>query len=291
MNIDNRLVLPDGRTLAYAKFGKPDGFPVMYFHGAPSSRLEPSILGDDAWRDLGLRVVAPDRPGMGGSDFQLNRGFSDWPKDVVSLADSLGWQQFSVMGFSGGGAYAAVCAAKIPERLRAAVIVSGGWQMNLKDAQDLPITNRLVWILASRAPFMLPLLLKFMGKAPGTREQELAQAKKIFPAADYAALEPPGRLEAFGDVLRESLRQGTKGAAWDMRLYGCEFDFRLDEIRMPLKLFHGVQDANVPVGMVRRIAGELPKAELVTYEDDAHISTLCNHLDEFAAALIPKLQH
>lgn len=286
MNIDNHIILPDGRKLAYAEFGKPDGFPVMYLHGAPSSRLEPALLGDDAWRDLGLRVIAPDRPGMGGSDFQPNRGFSDWPKDVVSLADALELDEFSVLGFSGGGGYVAACAAKISERLRAAVIVSGGWQMNLRDARDLPVTNRLVWILASRAPFMLPLLLKFMGKAPGTREQELAQAKKIFPAADYAALEPPGRLEAFGEVLRASLHQGTKGAAWDMRLYGREFDFRLDEIRMPLKLFHGEQDANVPIAMVRRIAAELPNAQLVTYENEAHISTLCNHLDEVARALV-----
>ena len=286
MNTENHLALPDGRKLAYAEFGNPHGYPVLYFHGAPSSRLEPLLLGDNAWQKLGLRVIAPDRPGMGRSDFQPNRGFSDWPGDVAFLADALGLEQFSVLGFSGGGGYAAACAARIPERLNAAVIVSGGWRMNLLEARDLPVTNRLVWILTSRAPFLLPLLLKFMGKPPGTREQELAQAKKIFPPADFAALEPPGRLEVFGQVLRESLQQGTKGPAWDMRLYGREFDFRLSEISMPLKLFQGEQDENVPIAMVRRIAAELPSAQLVTYENEAHISTLCNHLDDFAAALV-----
>ena len=40
-NLARDILLPDGRLLGYAEFGKPDGHPVLYFHGAPSSRLEP----------------------------------------------------------------------------------------------------------------------------------------------------------------------------------------------------------------------------------------------------------
>lgn len=136
MNTENRIVLPDGRTLAYAEFGQADGYPVLYFHGAPSSRLEPLLIGDEAFVRLGLRVIAPDRPGIGGSDFQRGRGFSHWPSDVVSLADALGLGQFALLGNSGGGPYVAVCAARIPNRIRAAVIVSGGWRMDWPEATD-----------------------------------------------------------------------------------------------------------------------------------------------------------
>ena len=108
------ITLPDGRRLAYAEFGTPDGRPVLYFHGAPSSRLEPLLVGDDAWRANGLRVIAPDRPGVGLSDFLPKRGFSQWPNDVVALADALGLERFGVIGMSGGGGYVAACAAKIP---------------------------------------------------------------------------------------------------------------------------------------------------------------------------------
>ena len=90
MKTDNLLTLPDGRKLAYGEFGKPDGYPVLYFHGTPSSRLEPLMIGDEVFRQVGIRVIAPDRPGVGGSDFQLNREFSDWPKDVEFLADAVG---------------------------------------------------------------------------------------------------------------------------------------------------------------------------------------------------------
>jgi pimeloyl-ACP methyl ester carboxylesterase len=287
MITESQVTLPDGRRLAYAEYGEPGGRPVMYFHGAPSSRLEPLLIGDDVLSRLGLRVIAPDRPGMGGSDFQPKRGFSDWPKDVVALADALGLGQFAVLGNSGGGGYVAVCAARIPERLSAAVIVSGGWRMDWPEAKNnVPFVNRIVFILAAEAPLLLRLLLKLMLLSPeGEREKELAQLKKRVPAADYAAFAEPGRVEALGRMIREAMRQGTKGAAWDMRLYVRKFDFRLDEIKMPVKMFHGERDVNSPIALVRRVVAELPTANLVTYENDAHLSTLCNHFDEFAAAL------
>jgi pimeloyl-ACP methyl ester carboxylesterase len=96
MKTDDVMTLPDGRKLAYAEFGKPDGYPVLYCHGAPSSRLEPLSLGDDVLSQLGLRVICPDRPGIGQSDFQSDRGFSGWPRDVVFLTEALGLDRFSV---------------------------------------------------------------------------------------------------------------------------------------------------------------------------------------------------
>jgi pimeloyl-ACP methyl ester carboxylesterase len=290
VNTENQITLNDGRKLAYAEFGKPDGYPVMYFHGAPSSRLEPLLIGDEGFSRFGLRVISPDRPGMGRSDFQPNRGFSHWPKDVIALGDALGLGQFAVLGNSGGGPYVAVCAARIPERLSAAVIVSGGWRMDWPEAKNnMPFVNRLVLTLADKAPFMLRLLLKAMESfSTGEREKELAQLRKRVPPADYAAFEKPGRVEALSKMIHECMRQGTKGAAWDMGLYMRQFDFQLDEIQMPLKMFHGEQDVNAPIALVRRVVSELPSAKLVTYENEAHLSTLCNHMDEITHALVNK---
>lgn len=292
MNTENFLALPDGRKLAYAEFGQADGHTVLYFHGVPSSRLEPLLIGDEALIRLGLRVIAPDRPGIGGSDFQPGRGFSHWPSDVACLADALGLGQFAVLGNSGGGPYVAACAARIPDRLRAAVIVSGGWRMDWPEATNgLPFVNRLVMILARRAPFLLRLVLSTMGGiAQSERDKELKQFSTRMPPADYAAIEKPGRLEAFGTSMRECMRQGTKGVAWDMGLYVREFDFRLDEVRTPLVWFHGEQDMNAPIALVRRVVAGLPAARLVTYQNEAHLSTLCNHFDEIAHALMSQPQ-
>src|SRR5262249_30694818 len=152
---------------------------------------------------------------------------------------------------------------------------------------NLPFVNRLVMTLAGKAPLLLRLLLKSMAaSAGGEREKELAQLKKRVPPADYTAFEQLGRLEAFSKVIRECMRHEPEGAAWDMRLYVREFDFKLDEIRMPLQLFHGEQDMNAPIAVARRAVSEVPSARLVPYKGEAHLSALCNHIDEIARALV-----
>jgi len=85
--VDDLLALPDGRSLAYAEFGDPDGRPVLFFHATP-----------------GVRLIAPDRPGVGRSTPQPHRRLLDWPDDVRHLADALGLERFAVVGFSNGGA-------------------------------------------------------------------------------------------------------------------------------------------------------------------------------------------
>jgi pimeloyl-ACP methyl ester carboxylesterase len=71
-----------------------------------------------------VRLIMPERPGIGRSDTKERRTLSDWPTDVVALADALGVGRFAVLGVSAGGPYAASCAALIPQRLTAVGIVS-----------------------------------------------------------------------------------------------------------------------------------------------------------------------
>jgi len=286
MSREGQVVLADGRTLAFTEFGPSTGRPVFYFHGAPSSRLEPSLVGEAVFERLNLRIISPDRPGMGHSDFQPSRSFSDWPADMIVLADFLDVKRFSVLGNSGGAGYAVACAALIPERLDAAVIVSGAWQMNRPEAKGLPFINRLVWLLAEWAPWLLRLLLNTMrSTSPINRHKELSGLKARVPAADYQAFESPGRLEAFVLTLRESLRQNTMGATWDMQLYVKPLDFRLDQIHMPLHVFHGALDMNVPLALVRSVLAGIPGATLAVYAQDAHLSMLCNHFEDFAEVI------
>ena len=72
------VTLPDGRTLAYEEYGDPDGRPVLSFHGGLSSRLD-AAPADQAALTLGVRIVSPDRPGMGLSTYQPGRRLSTGP--------------------------------------------------------------------------------------------------------------------------------------------------------------------------------------------------------------------
>jgi pimeloyl-ACP methyl ester carboxylesterase len=107
--VDDRIALPDGRLLAYAEFGDPDGRPVLFLHGTPGYRL--NIWATDAeLRSAGVRLVAPDRPGVGRSTPQPDRRLLDWADDIHHLADTLGLERFALVGFSNGGPHAAACA-------------------------------------------------------------------------------------------------------------------------------------------------------------------------------------
>jgi pimeloyl-ACP methyl ester carboxylesterase len=289
MQTEKTLTLSDGRTLSYAEYGLPGGFPVFFFHGAPSSRLEPMLVGDEMFCQCGLRIIAPDRPGMGRSTFQEGRGFSHWPADVNALADSLKIERFSVFGNSGGGPYAAVCAAKIPERLHSAVITSGAWRMDSPEVSgNLPVPNRMIWILAKRAPFLLSGMIKMMSASSSkpTTDKSLEQIKTRTPPSDFEVLMRPGVKEAFMQMSNESMRQGAKGLVWELRLYVRDWDFQLDEVQMPITLFHGKLDTSVPVALARKAASMLPGARLIVYDQDAHVSTPVKHFDEIAKELV-----
>jgi hypothetical protein len=95
---EQQLRLATGRVLAYDEHGAVDGAPIFYFPGSPSTRLEWHLFGSDALaRKLKVRVIVFDRPGLGRSDFQPGRRISDWPADVIALADRLALARFAVL--------------------------------------------------------------------------------------------------------------------------------------------------------------------------------------------------
>jgi pimeloyl-ACP methyl ester carboxylesterase len=274
--------LPDGRTLTYAEYGSSGGKPVFYFHGQSGSRLEPALLDANAFEKAGIRLIACDRPGMGGSDFQPGRGFRHWPADILALAGSLGLGKFGVFGVSGGGGYASACARLIPEQLSAAVIVSGAGQMDSPVARaSLPLMNRWMWGLAARSARWIGLFLTLtiprkQINITKIREQML----RSLPPVEAAVFEKPGRLEAFLASGAESMRQGLKGIAWDTHLCARPWDFRLEEICFPMRLLHGEADRNVPAAVARQVAVSIPGCQATFYPGEGHFSTVANHLQE-----------
>src|SRR5262245_12264798 len=123
---DDSITLRDRRTLAYTDIGAAhrDAPVVVYFHGAPTSRLD-LVAADDALAAAGVRVLSPDRPGYGGSSPDPGRTMLDHVDDVAALADRLGVRSFTVVGLSSGGPYAVAAAAHLPSRVERAVVVAG----------------------------------------------------------------------------------------------------------------------------------------------------------------------
>jgi pimeloyl-ACP methyl ester carboxylesterase len=124
--MQQRMQLSGGRTLVFDEYGTTDGFPIVYMHGTPGSRKEWLLFGTDNMVGMArVRLIVPDRPGIGLSQIQPGRMITDWADDIRQLADHLRITRFSVLGISGGCSYALVCAASMPERVVSVGIVSG----------------------------------------------------------------------------------------------------------------------------------------------------------------------
>ena len=113
-----------GRMLAWNEYGDPAGRPMLYFHGWPSSRLQGRLVHHLA-RERGLRVIAPDRPGIGRSTYEPGRRLESWPQLMADFADFLGIDRWAQLGVSGGGPYVLACAAMLGERVSASAVLCG----------------------------------------------------------------------------------------------------------------------------------------------------------------------
>jgi pimeloyl-ACP methyl ester carboxylesterase len=100
--VDHVVRLRDGRSMGYAQFGAADGFVVVNAHGGLACRLDVAAV-DDAATANGVRLISPDRPGVGLSDPAVVCTVLEWARDVGDLLDQRGVEKFAVMGWSWAG--------------------------------------------------------------------------------------------------------------------------------------------------------------------------------------------
>ena len=270
--------------MGYAEFGRPGGQPLLLCHGFPSSRLVGGLVDAEA-RALGVRVIAPDRPGHGLSDFKRRRRVAQWAPDVAALADALGLDRFAVLGVSTGGAYAAACAALLPQRVRVAGIVSGWAPPNAPRAKPgarlpfVPALGRNVRLLRR---FSLARVAKRLGKDGFSF---LDKATRDAPAADRAIIGNDAFRRVVVDDMREAFRHGARGPAHDARVVTRGWGFKLEDIRVPVWLWHGQEDRHVPPALARFLSERIPGSRATFYRAEGHLSTLVGHVSEILGAL------
>lgn len=286
--LNQQFHLPDGRKLGYDERGAPDGKPLFYFHGSPSSRVESNLfVNDEVLQSLNVRLIAVDRPGMGLSDFQPNRRFLDFPKDVLALADHLKIERFAILAYSGGGPYGEACALSIPDRLTRVGIVSGTAPLTQPGlTEGIPADNLRYFDLSREKPWLARLMLRMMGVLSRfVPERMTANALATLPEPDRATISTPEFQTGFLAMILEALRKGTRGAQHDTFLMITEWDFHPEDIQIPVLLWHGEQDKNAPIAMGRFIASAIPKREAKFYPDEGHLSLFKKHAAEFIRAL------
>jgi len=282
---DNQIKLCDGRRLGYAEFGDPRGKPLLFFHGYPGSRWDGAETGHAAER-VGVRLIAPDRPGMGLSDYQPKRRLLDWPQDVLELTNALGLEHFAVLGYSGGGPYALACAYQLDTRLRAVGVIAGIGPLTEPGALDGMVKNNIrLFQLARRTPWLLRLIFSLNRRMDTLKLMQAAVPQ--MPTVDQDVMHQPGVLEGIAKDYGEAFRQGTRGVVHEGALYASDWGFRLSEVTRPVQLWHGEQDTNAPAAMGRFQARHLPDCQATFYPADGHISIIDKHAAEILMSLIP----
>lgn len=276
---ERRVALADGRTLACLELGDAAGLPVLYFHGFPGSRLEARIAAPAASR-LGLRLLAPDRPGFGASTFQPRRSIGDWAADVAALADGLALRRFSVVGVSGGAPYALACAALLPERVARIALVCPLAPLDVAQSMTgMLAQNRMILALAAHAAPIaraaVHMLVRWMRGDTG-RYLEFMMAGMVSPDRDLFA--DPGYRALMLESVAEALRQGGRGPAWELTLIARPWDFVPGDVRMPVTLWQGLADQILPAAMARRLAAALPACEARYLPGEGHLSLVVRHI-------------
>lgn len=276
-----RLVeLSDGRRLAYTEWGDPDGFPIVHQHGMPGSRFDHEA-DEQLYRSLGVRVITPDRPGYGLSDPHPHARLVDWPPDVARLADHLGLEKFGMTALSGGGIYALACAAAIPERLTDVVVTGCPAPMQSPAAfEDMGLMTRAGAWFGANAHWLV--LGAASALAPAIRSHPeffVDNMNRDIPAPDKRWLSTALVKAGAETTAREAFRQGGWGYAQDLRLLGEPWGFPLTDIRVPVQLWHGDQDAVIPLRHSAYLASVIPSATLHVCPGEAHL-LLWTHLAE-----------
>ena len=283
----HKIRLPDDRYLGYLECGEPGGKPIFYFHGFPGSRLEVQFAHHTA-SGHNIRMIGIDRPGYGISSHKQKRTIFDWPDDVIQLADHLGIGRFSVLGVSGGGPYAAVCACKIPQRLISAGIVCGLGPINPACAIDSMLwINRLGLRIATHLPGLIKIIMQpvayLLRHKASTVVSFLARRTET---ADRIELRKSDVKAIMTATFKESMRNGSAGAARDVILYARPWGFDLRDIRLPVYLWHGNTDKIVPVSMGTFMAEIIPNCRASFYEHEGHFSLLINCMSDILVTLV-----
>ncbi|SRR5581483_7452656 len=286
------LTTADGRTLRFLEAGAPDGPVVVMQHGTPGAGLLFRSDLESAER-LGLRLVAYDRPGYGGSSPHPGRSVADAARDVAAILDELGAERFATYGVSGGGPHALACAALLPGRCAAAASVAG---VGPADAPDLD------WLEGMGEGNVEEFGVAAQGREPLTEFCETAAGQLLAAGpeglaeglrphlSDVDARALTGELAEFlSNGIAVALEQRVDGWVDDDLAFLAPWGFDLDAIHAPVLVCQGRHDLMVPPRHADWLAGHVPGAELRILPEEGHLTLVFLGVDLVHAWLRERL--
>jgi pimeloyl-ACP methyl ester carboxylesterase/1-acyl-sn-glycerol-3-phosphate acyltransferase len=288
-----KITLRDGRTLAFMDRGPRAGTPVLYFHSFQGSRLERAPGLDAVLEKLGIRLISPDRPGIGLSTPLRARTIAGWADDVRQLTDGvLGpGRDFSILGFSAGATYALAC-GQLP-RLRAVALVSGlglphliaTWRRFSREALRILFSAKLAEF---RPAVFLRIEKKQRDRVFEQWESYVEQVRRELSTDDRLILSRPEVDELFRESRREGYAQSPGGLLQDVQALYSDPGIDLRHLSAcAVLIFHGTADNVVPVGVARDLRQRIPASRLTELTGRGHYFIYAeNQMEDILAQLL-----
>ena len=287
---ENFVQLEGCVVVAFQEYGDAKGVPVVFCHGWPSSCTMAQLTEEPA-RELGVRIISADRPGISGSSFQHDRKLADWPHIVERLLDHLGIGEFRMLAISGGAPYAYATAAAMPDRLRAIAIVCGAIPMaELEDAKGLLPLYRWMLALHRSRPQLLRRLFcmarPILALRPPVRLRPLLLKMLMLRPCDAESLRDAAAFEAIFESQRRAWRGSVEGVMADAQIYAQPWGFTIEDVQVPVRLWHGIEDRAFAVRLAEEIANRFPNCKARFIQNEGHYSLPIRHIREILEDLI-----
>ena len=264
------MTLRDGRTLAYDSYGDPDGTPVIFSHGFSDSHVIRNP-DDQLTASLGVRWIAADQPGVGGSSPKKGRKMVDWGADMEELADHLGLERFNAAGHSGGGPHALAVAFHMPDRVGKVALASpvapfdqpGVTKMLvMKDLKTIAKLRHLHHFIRWVMHFDAKRIEKDIPSYVESVADELPNEAKVM-------LRNPEQEALFEENFRLGYMQDEEGV-YEMTMALWDWGFSPQSVRQPVDVFYGTADDIISPDMPLYLARELPNSQSHAWEGAPH---------------------
>ncbi|MCV7182761.1 alpha/beta fold hydrolase [Mycolicibacterium murale] len=275
--LEGNIAVGPRRRLGFAEFGDPQGRAVFWLHGTPGARRQIPTEARVFAEQQGIRLIGIDRPGIGSSTPFQYANVGEFAYDLETIANTLGIGKFVVVGLSGGGPYTLGCAAALPDRVLAVGVLGGvaptvgvdaigGGAMGfgttvapLLEVAGFPLRMAATALVQLARPIATPALYLYA---------------RVSPEADRRLLVRPEFRAMFLDDLLNGSRKQLAAPFADVVVFARDWGFRLDEVKVPVRWWHGDKDHIVPFAHGEHVVSRLPDAQLFPLAGESHLAGL-----------------
>jgi pimeloyl-ACP methyl ester carboxylesterase len=275
--LEGNIAVGDDRQIGFAEFGDPQGRAIFWLHGTPGARRQIPMEARVFAEQQGIRLIGVDRPGIGAStpyQYDTVAAFAD---DLRTIADTLGIGKFEVVGLSGGGPYTLACAAAMPDRIVAAGVLGGVAPTRGADAIGggvstlITATAPVVEVVGTPIRFAASRLIRLVRPVA---EPALYMYARISPEGDRRLLVRPEFKAMFLDDLLNGSRKQLAAPFADVVVFARDWGFRLDEVKVPIRWWHGDADHIVPFEHGQHVVSRLPDVQMTRLPGESHLAGL-----------------